>query len=190
MRLGGASTLTPSSATSPPKRTTTSLATSPSITVPSHRSQIAIEDRSSEALLGLADEGDAPLLQDVDVVGDLQDALDVLLDDQQRAPLRSQLVDDVEYLVDDHGCEADRKLVGQDELGARDQRPREGQHLLLPSGKRPGQLADASAQARKRRRCLLDRPAHTLAADLHGEVVPHAQSPEHPSPFGNQADAR
>jgi hypothetical protein len=55
------------------------------------------------AVGGVADEGDAALVEDVDVVGDGEGAVDVLLDDEERAAFGSEAGDRGEDLVDDDG---------------------------------------------------------------------------------------
>src|SRR5205807_2173674 len=46
---------------------------------------VLVEDGVPEALLRFADQGDAALVEDVDVVGHGEDAVDVLLDDHEAA---------------------------------------------------------------------------------------------------------
>src|SRR5581483_8658120 len=95
-----------------------------------------------EALLRLTDQGDAALVEDVDVVGHGEDAVDVLLDDHEAAALPAEDIDRFEDLVDDHRGKAGRQFVGQDDTGVVDERPGHCYHLMLTTGHTPGPLGE------------------------------------------------
>lgn len=55
--------------------------------------EVALEHAARAALTGLAHEDDLSLVEDGDQVGDVEDAVDVLLDDEQRPALGAQRLD-------------------------------------------------------------------------------------------------
>ena len=68
-------------------------------------------------------DGDPPGAQHVAAVGDLQRPPGVLLDDEHRAAARAQLDEEVEHDVDHDRRQPERRLVEQDDLRVRHQRP-------------------------------------------------------------------
>src|SRR5581483_11765776 len=123
--------------------------------------QVGSEDVLVVELGRFGHELDAALLQDVDVVGQLQGPADVLLDEEQGGPLRGDLVEVVEDLVDELGGEAERHLVDEDELGPGQPGVGQGQHLLLAAAQRAGPLVEALAEDRER----LGGPRHRFLVE-------------------------
>src|SRR5271166_331467 len=82
--------------------------------------------------IGRAVEHDAPSLQDIAETRNFKRDIGVLLGEQERdALLLVEAADDLENLLDHLGGEPHRRLIEQDELGARHHRPPERAHLLL-----------------------------------------------------------
>ncbi len=73
-----------------------------------------------------------------------------LLHQQDGHPPPRQVPDQLVELRHDQRGEAHRQLVEQQHLGVRDQRPRDGQHLLLAAGHGAGQLPAALGQPGER----------------------------------------
>ena len=63
-------------------------------------------------------------------------------------PRASQRVDELEQPLHDDGCESERQLVDQQDLGFVDQHARECEHLLLAARQAAGRLRRASRRAR------------------------------------------
>src|SRR5918997_3018056 len=76
----------------------------------------------------------APILHEVEAVGHPAGEAEVLLHEQNGQAALLQLGQDVADPLDDHGSQALRRLVEEDETGARAQHPGDGQHLLLAAG--------------------------------------------------------
>src|SRR5436305_1359028 len=101
-------------------------------------------------LLDRAVDDNFALFHDVSVACDGKRNGGVLLDEQDRhAAFRVDAPDDAENLLDQHRRQAERRLVHEDELRPRDQRPTQSQHLLLAAGEIAGDTAAAVTQARK-----------------------------------------
>src|SRR3990167_6310975 len=79
--------------------------------------------------------GDAPLLEEVRVVGDGEREPRVLLDQEHRDAFAVQPLDDLEDLLHDEWREPQRRLVHHEQAGAGHQRARHCQHLLLAARK-------------------------------------------------------
>src|SRR5215216_177743 len=92
---------------------------------------------------------DAPDLEEVGAVDDLQHLGDVLLDDQHRVPLGADAAHELEDLRDDDRRQAHRGLVEEDELRPAHEGPGDGAHLLLAARHRAGELVAALLQARE-----------------------------------------
>src|SRR5207247_8502372 len=69
-------------------------------------------------------------LEDVAALGDVQRLEGVLLDEQDRRPLRVDLLDDREDLLDEDRRQPERRLVEEEQAGPAHERPAHGQHLL------------------------------------------------------------
>src|SRR5262249_29950663 len=89
-----------------------------------------------EKLLPRSAQSDAASLHHVAAVGDLQRLARVLLDEEDRLALLLQLAQGQEYLRDELGREPQRRLVEQEQRGARHQRASDRQHLLLAAAQR------------------------------------------------------
>lgn len=85
-------------------------------------------------LPGFAAERHLSLLQQEEVIGHLQRHMCVLLDQKDRSAVRVQIADDPKDLLDDQGCQAERRLVHHQEPGPRHHGAGHGQHLLLAAG--------------------------------------------------------
>src|SRR5258708_13514623 len=95
-------------------------------------------------------EAHGTLLEHVGSVGDLQRAVGELLDQQHGRLARGlELLDEAEDLVDDHRRQPHRRLVEEQQPGPREQRARDGEHLLLAAGERPRLLLVALLEARQ-----------------------------------------
>src|SRR5689334_12657235 len=86
----------------------------------------------------LARHARAPGLDHDAEIRDLERALGVLLDHQDRHALRAQLAQDVEGLAHEERRQADRRLVYQYELRLEQQAARDLQQLLLAARERRG----------------------------------------------------
>src|SRR5690349_11498280 len=88
--------------------------------------------------LGAALQHDAAVLHHVAVVGDGEGQRRVLLDQQHGELLLTiHPLHDLEDLLDEHGSQAQRRLVEQHHLGMRHQRTADDEHLLLATGEIP-----------------------------------------------------
>src|SRR3954464_11520767 len=72
--------------------------------------------------------------------------VDALFDEDDRRPLRVDLVNHLSELADDLRSEAEAQLVDQHQLGTRQESATERQHLLLAAGQRPGALGTPTPQ--------------------------------------------
>jgi hypothetical protein len=84
-------------------------------------------------------------------VGDLQRALDHLLDQQDRRALRAQMHDGVQQLVDDRRREAQRRFVEHQQSRLVHQRLCDREHLLLTARENAGARRAAFLQDREQR---------------------------------------
>src|SRR5215510_13793617 len=82
----------------------------------------------------------------------------VLLDHQDRYPHLVDLAHQAKDLAHDEGCEPKRRLIHQQEPRRRDERPRNGHHLLLATAQGSGDLMRTLTQARKALQHLADAP--------------------------------
>ena len=85
---------------------------------------------------------------------------DVLLDDQERGARGPQPVEVLVHLVDDDRRQAQRQLVGDEQLGLFHQDARHGQHPLLAARERAGNLLAPVAERREQGERLLEVGAH------------------------------
>ena len=75
---------------------------------------------------------DGAAVEDDGVVGDRQDQLRVLLDEDRRHPFAGdELLDRAQQLLHDDRCEAFHRFIQQQQCGIRHQRASDGDHLLL-----------------------------------------------------------
>ena len=94
---------------------------------------------------------DLAAAHDVEPVGDRQDVLQPLLDDQHRRPAVGSGAQQPEHPPHDHRREPERHLVGDDDVRSAGEDPREDQDLLLATGQQSG-ARDAAGAARARSR--------------------------------------
>ena len=103
------------------------------------------------------------------------------------------VLEDLEDLLDEDRREAHRRLVEEQDLGGRHQRPPDGEHLLLTTRQRAGLLELALAQAREQLvdpRVLGREGAAVLARERpHLQVLLDVHPREHPAALGALADA-
>src|SRR6266851_387542 len=117
-------------------------------TTGSHRNRL--EQSRSVTIVGSGPfEDHLPTLQHVEPVADLDRAVNVLLDEQDRDAAPAQAFDRGEDIVDDHRCESFRRLVDQQELRFADEHACHREHLLLPAGECYAVLAPALLQPRE-----------------------------------------
>src|SRR6202035_2857156 len=88
-----------------------------------------------------------PGLQNVAAGGGLECQERVLLDEQNRRPLRVDLADDLEDRVDQDGRQAERRLVEEQHLWGAHQRASDRHHLLLAAAQAARELRVAFAKA-------------------------------------------
>ena len=138
---------------------------------------------------GPAFQGGPALQQALDVRGHPQGLAHVLLDEQHgeagRQDLRQHAVD----ALDDHGRQAERQLVEQQHAGVGDQRPADGDRLLLTAGQLGGELVAALAHPVEHLVHPLDRPRalpRVRGADL--QVLLDGQRPEQPPALRHHDD--
>src|SRR2546426_2775085 len=143
--------------------------------------------------LAVAVEDHAPVLHDVDVLGEAQRHVGVLLGEQHGHLLVAvQPAHDVEDLRDQHGGEPHGRLVQEHEFRMRHEGAADGDHLLLAAGDVPG--VDGAALAEPR-----EIAVHAIEILPHGAAVPagvsageevllHGEMLEHVAPFHHLDD--
>ena len=100
-------------------------------------------------LFARAAEADGAGLHHVGPVGHGEGHLRVLLHEQYRGAVLVQAADDIEYLLDQDGRKAHRRLVEHEQLGLGHERAAHGEHLLLAAGEGAGHLGAALLEARE-----------------------------------------
>src|SRR5882762_11427814 len=93
----------------------------------------------------------APLLEHVVAIGDSAERPYVLVDDQEREPLRFQLRDRAIDFMADERREALGRFVENEQTGIRHQRPADGEHLLLAARELVAVVRLALAELREKR---------------------------------------
>src|SRR4029077_13845036 len=92
---------------------------------------------------------DAPVLDDARGLGDLERAMHVLLDEQDRHATLDDVRDDAEDLVDQDRRKAERRLVEHQHLGFAHEAAPDRRHLLLAAGEGAGELGSPLGQTRE-----------------------------------------
>src|SRR5882724_11528026 len=137
-------------------------------------------------------EHQTPILEHVAPMRELERARHVLLDEHDR---RAGVVDALERLEDElhhHRCEAQARLVQQEQPRPRHEAPPDRAHLLLAARQGTGQLALALAQTREQREDEPERVGATRAirrAAAQLEVVAHGHRGKQLTAFRHVGDA-
>ena len=134
------------------------------------------------------------VFQDVSPVDDVQDALDVVLNDDDRGiePL-ADVRDFLKHLFDHDGREAQRGFVEQQHLRAGHEAAAQGQHLLLPAGHLAGQVAalllqDGEEFHDRVQAAFLFHPVVEVQA-THFQVLLDGEVGEDPPALGHEGDS-
>src|SRR3954471_12881534 len=149
--------------------------------------------RVAEELAARARADGPPVHQDEGAVRHLQRLRDVLLDEEHGHRGLPDGGDDPEHLLDDNGCEAERRLVEHEQGRLAHQAPPDGAHLLLAAGEGPAQLPLSLLQPGEEREDPLEVRVPPLAraarvrAEL--EVVAHAHLRKERPPFRDVPDS-
>src|SRR6185436_76139 len=121
---------------------------------------------------------------------ELGDELEILLDEQDREPLRAmELAQDADELLDDGRLDALGRLVEEDELGLAGQAAGDGQELLLATAERAAAAFQQRRQPRERRHDRVDALLGAAPGKAHAEVVAHAQPREDLAALGDVAES-
>src|SRR5215218_1954740 len=154
--------------------------------------QIAVLDGRVAAQLGArAGPDDAALLDDHVPVGEARQGVDVLVDDDDRLALALEALQAGPDLGPDERRQALRRLVEDEELRVRHQRPSDREHLLLAAGELRAEMMVAFFQAREQLVDALERPARRAGAGGRGrdEVLVNGERRKHLPALGHEADA-
>lgn len=140
-------------------------------------------------LAGRARGGHPALGEEVRAGGDLQSAVDVLLDQEHGDPLRVDGPDGLEHLVDHHRSQPEGRLVQQEQARLGHQRPADGKHLLLAAAEAAGELSGVLRQAREElvhaRQGLPVLGPEALAVGAEAQVVVDRHGGEDAAPLGH-----
>ena len=136
---------------------------------------------------------DAADLQQIGAVNHLQHLPHVLLDDQHRVALAADAADQLEDLRDDHGRQAHRGLIQQDQFRLAHQCAGDRAHLLLTARQGAGELCAALLEAREQREYvlqpLIELRARSRDECAHAQVVLDVQAREKPAALRHVCDA-
>jgi hypothetical protein len=127
--------------------------------------------------------------QALDVRRHPQRLADVLLDQQHGEPGGEDLRQHRVNALDDHGCQAEGQLVEQQHPRVGDQRPADGDRLLLAAGQLSRALGPAVLHPGEQVVDALDGPrafARVGGADL--QILLHRERAEQPSALRHHAD--
>src|SRR5215216_4062985 len=131
---------------------------------------------------------DSACLEDVAAGGDLECDVGVLLDEQDRGALRVDVLDDVEDALDQHGGQAHRGFIQEEQFWAAHQGAADRKHLLLAAAHRARLLLHALLQAREQVEdtvhVLADTGAVVAMVGAHLKVLKHRHAVEDLAPFG------
>ena len=131
-------------------------------------------------LVGRAREAHGTALHHVDAVGHRHGDVHRLLHQEDGRAGPAHRLNGAEELLDHNGREAERQLVNEEELGTRDGRHGQRQHLLLPAREVGRPLMATGGQGGKRGERLVDHVGVVLAPapalpGRHAQVVLDAQ---------------
>src|SRR5260370_24374885 len=132
---------------------------------------------------------DAPMLHDVMPVGHGGREPEILLDEEDREPLRLQAPDGGADLLDDHRGQALRRLVQQQQARARAENARDGQHLLLAARELGALAAPALAEVGEQRVDGLDGQATRPYVGGQHEIFLDVEAGEDAALFRAEVDA-
>src|SRR3984957_5853620 len=129
---------------------------------------------------------DGAFLDDIDALGYEASESEVLFADEKAEPLALHFANSLDHLLDDAGRKAFGRLVEQQKRRIAHQRPRNGEHLLLPSGDARASAPPQFAQVWKNGEEPLRRPGRSvctgrLPADL--QIFLDRQIGEDPTVF-------
>ena len=140
---------------------------------------------------GRADRGDLAVHHDHGLVGDAQDRLRELLDDEDGHAFARDVRDDLVQLFDDDRRQPHRQLVEEEQRGVGGEPAGHRQHLLFAARQRAGELAAPFGETREARvRDLLDLVQGAARERAHAEVLAHGQVREDALALGHEAEAR
>src|ERR1700674_2003777 len=140
-----------------------------------------------------AGQPDAPDLEQVGAVDDVEHLGDVLLDDEHGETLGADATDEIEHLLDDQGGETCGRLVHQQEFRARHQGAADGDHLLLAARQGAGELARALREPREQvidpGESLREQPARLRDEGADAQIVLDGELGKQPAVFRHMRDA-
>ena len=143
--------------------------------------------------LGRALVGDLAAVEHVGAIGERQDQIEVVLDDQDRH-LAAQRIEGPEDLLGHGGGEPLERLVEQEEPDVAGERAGDRHHLPLAAREHVRLAREALAHAREVREDPLAVPVHAGAAlpaqAAHREVLVHGEVREQTPALRDQADAQ
>src|SRR6266850_3563308 len=120
---------------------------------------------------------DGALLDEQDPLRQGGDELEILLDEEDREPLRLvKVLQDHHQLLDDRRLDSLGRLVEEDELGVARETPGDRQELLLSAAQRSPAPVQEGSQARKRLENRVDPLLGPAAREAHPQVVANAES--------------
>src|SRR5204863_8114837 len=107
-------------------------------------SEIGFDDFGARhQFAALARPGETAIVEKMDAVGLIHDALGILLDDKDRQAGAAQIEDDPVDLVDDDGRKPQRWLVQHQKIAARHEAAADAAHAPLAARERAGDLIAA-----------------------------------------------
>src|SRR5712692_3842433 len=153
-----------------------------------------LDVRVAAQALGGAVEHDPAVLHHVAVVGDFERHRRALLDDQDGdAELAPDFAEAMQQILNDHGRQAERELVDQQQFGSAHNGTAERQHLPFTAGK---QAADAVPEIAELGKKLVDQRLASSALGMrdaarhrHQQVLGDREIGKHLVTLGNQDDA-
>src|SRR5258705_13242707 len=153
-------------------------------------SQISLPDPViMQKLVARPAHDDAPVLENVSALRDLERDGDVLLDEEDRHAALVEEADGAQDFLDHHGGEAERGLVEHDQLGGAHEAAADGEHLLLAAGESAGGLGGALAKAGEHRQDFFEGAPGGLAGAreeaAHLQVLEDGEAREHLAAFGD-----
>src|SRR5665648_460545 len=152
--------------------------------------EVGCSDRFRTEVAWLALEADAAFEEAGDVVGDGEDVLHVLFDDQDRGARADEEYHGLVDALDDHGRETERDFVEQQDLRVGHQGAPDGQGLLLAAGEARRLALDQGLEEREELHHRVGVPvalATAVGADL--QVLENGEAGEDAAALGHERDA-